>query len=99
MGIAGQSCTSLTEGMVSKGQTDVAVEDTLTPVQRSLPVAVTVSMISQQSSGARKLPVKLAEAPGASVMGPMTGVLFVGWLSTTNTFTKVTLPVFRTKPV
>ena len=71
----------------------------MTAVQLSLPMAVTVLLTEQASKGAVKLAVKLLTAPGASVSGPMTGVLLVGWLSTTNTLFSVTLPALLTVPL
>jgi hypothetical protein len=86
-------------GAVAKAQVAEAVFVTRTEVQLSLPVAVTALLTEQVSMGAVKLAVKLAEAPGASVRGPMTGVLGAGWLFTTSTLFNVTLPELRTVPL
>ena len=74
---------------------------TLLPRQTSTPRAVTVSamFVSQRLSGTMKLPEKSAVSPGAKVNGPVTGVLFVSWLSTTNTLISVMLPLLLTVPV
>src|SRR5947208_544751 len=86
-------------GVVNNGQMAVAVADTSVPAQRSWPRAVRVSMSSQQSDGAVKLPLKFCEAPGARVIGPITAVLATGMLSVTNTFVSVTFPGLLTVPV
>ena len=43
--------------------------------------------------------VNVAAAPGASEMGPKTNVPLLGWLLSTKTFVKVTLPVLLTDPL
>ena len=43
------------------------------------------------------LPAYGAQAPGASVIGPNTGLLF-GWLLNTKMFVKVMLPELQTRP-
>jgi hypothetical protein len=86
-------------GAPIKEQVADAVLDTEVPVQLSLPVAVTVLLTEQVSTGLVKVVVKLTEAPGKIVSGPITGVLAEGWLLTTNTLTSVTLPELPTVPV
>jgi hypothetical protein len=76
----------------------VAVAVTLLPEQRSWPLAVRVSVVVQQTGGAVYLPVKFQTAPGAKIMGPMTGALLLGWLSTTKTLISVTFPALLTVP-
>ena len=45
------------------------------------------------------MPVKVAEAPATSVIGPSTSVPLLGWLLNTLTFVKVTLPALVTEPL
>src|SRR3954466_14973175 len=86
-------------GVVNNGQRAVAVAETCAPAQRSWPRAVRVSINSQQSVGAVKLPLKVRDAPGTRVIGPMTGVFATGILSVTKTLMSVTLPGLLTVPV
>jgi hypothetical protein len=86
-------------GVVVSVQLVEAVFVTTTAVQLSLPVARTVQLAEQVSLAAVKLVVKLTAVPGASVTGPITGVLGPGWLFTTNTLLSVTFPELRTVPV
>src|SRR5204863_3429504 len=44
------------------------------------------------------VPVKFLTSPGANVIGPRTGVLFVGRLLKTNTLVRVILPALLTVP-
>ena len=85
-------------GVAISGQVADAVLVTGAAVQLSLPVAVTVLLTEQPSVDAVKLAVKLTVAPGASVIGPMTGVLGTGWLFRTTMLFNVTLPVLLTLP-
>src|SRR5689334_17904842 len=84
-GLGGHSLVNVNRGVGIMGQTAVALAVTLLCVQTSLAFAVTVSamFVSHVFVGTIKFPVKLADSPGASVIGPRTGVLFVGRLSTT----------------
>jgi hypothetical protein len=75
-----------------------AVLVTMTCVQLSLPVAITVLLTEQPSVDAVKLAVKFADAPGAR-LGTVNTVLGTDWLLTTTTLFKVTLPELRTVPV
>jgi hypothetical protein len=68
-------------------------------VQLSPPVATTVWTTEQASAGAENVPLKLLTSPGANVIGPKTWVFGVGWLFTTITLIRRTLPVLRTVPV
>ena len=61
-------------------------------------VTITVVDTEQASAGAVKSVLKSAVAPGASVMGPKTGVPTPGWFPETRTPVSVTFPVFRTVP-
>ena len=85
-------------GVVTSGQVADAVLVTMTFVQLSLPVAITVLLTEQASMGAVKLAVKFADAPGAR-LGTVNTVLGTDWLLTTTTLFKVTLPELRTVPV
>jgi hypothetical protein len=76
-----------------------AVFVTMSCVQLSLPVTVTALLTEHALAGAVKLAVKVVDAWGASVSGPMTGVLGAGWLFTTYTLFSVTLPEFVTIPL
>jgi hypothetical protein len=72
-GCAGHTLVTLMPGVVMSGHVADAVFVTKACVQLSLPVTVTVLLTEQELMGAVKLAVKFAEAPGASVSGPMTG--------------------------
>jgi hypothetical protein len=72
---------------------------TVFPVQASRPLAVSVDVTEHASSGTAKLPLKLADAPGANEGTSKTGVLGPGWLLTTVTFVSVMLPLFLTVPL
>ena len=61
-------------GAVTNGHVADELAVTTVAVQASLPLAVTVLLTEQASIGAVKLVVKSADAPGASVIGPVTGV-------------------------
>ena len=65
-------------GLLLIGQVTEAVFDTALVVQASLPLAVTVVVTEQALVGTVKLPVKLAEAPGASEATVKTTVLGAG---------------------
>ena len=86
-------------GVLLSEQVAEAEAPTAVEVQLSLPVAFTMLLTEQASCGAVKLAVKLLDAPGASVNGPTTDVLAMGWLFTTYTLFNVTFPEFRTVPV
>jgi hypothetical protein len=86
-------------GAVISGQVAEALLVTPALVQLSLPVAVTVLLTVHASTGAVKLVVKFEDAPGAMVPTFRTKVFGAGWLFTTVTLFKVTLPEFRTVPV
>src|SRR5260370_723896 len=62
------------------------------------PLATKVSKYVQQLSGTTSLPVKFVAWPGARVIGPSTGVLFVGRLFTTITLVRVMVPALLTVP-
>jgi hypothetical protein len=85
-------------GVAISGQVADAVLVTMTCVQLSLPVAITVLLTEQPSVDAVKLAVKFADAPGAR-LGTVNTVLGTDWLLTTTTLFKVTLPELRTVPV
>jgi hypothetical protein len=85
-------------GVVTNEQVADAVLVTIAAEHLSLPLAVTVLLTEQESAGAVKLVVKRLNAPGAKVMGPITAVLSVGWLFTTNTLVSVMLPELLTMP-
>jgi len=86
-------------GWVLRLQVAEAVLVTGTLVQLSVPVAITVLLTEHVSVGARKLAVNPAETPGARVGTVKTTVLGAGWLFTTVTLFKVTLPEFFTVPL
>jgi len=75
-----------------------AVFVTKSDVQLSLPRAVTLLLTEQASTGAVKLAVKFADAPGAR-LATVNTVLGEAWRSTTVTLFKVTLPGLLTVPV
>ena len=97
--MTGQVSVTTMPGVDLSGQVADAAFVTGSPVQLSLPVAVTVLLTVQAVVGAVKLAVKLLEAPGARVSGPRTAVLGAGWLLMTNTLFSVTLPEFLTFPL
>src|ERR1035437_8662894 len=98
-GCAGHTLVTLMPGVVTSGQVTDAVLVTGAAVQLSLPLAVTVLLTEQPSMDVVKLAVKLTVAPGASVIGPMTGVLGTGWLLPPTPLFRVPLPELRTGPV
>ena len=65
-------------GVVTNGQVAEAVALTVAPLQVSLPLALTVLLTEQASSGVLKLAVKLAEAPAARLGTVSTTVLGAG---------------------
>jgi hypothetical protein len=78
-GCTGHDLVTLIPGVVISGQGPAdAVFVTGTAVQLSLPVAVTVLLTEQALVGVMKLALKFEDALGASVSGPMTGVLLLG---------------------
>jgi hypothetical protein len=85
-------------GVVISGQVADAVFVTMTRVQLSLPVAVTVLLTEHALAGAVKVAVKIADAWDAR-LGTVNTVLGEAWLLTTVTLFKVTLPEFVTVPV
>jgi hypothetical protein len=85
-------------GVVISGQVADAVFVTMSCVQLSPPVTVTVLLTEQAPTGAVKLAVKIADAWDARLARVNT-VLGTDWLSTTVTLFKVTLPEFVTNPV
>jgi hypothetical protein len=85
-------------GVVISVQVADAVFVTMSCVQLSLPVTVTVLLTEQESVGAVKLAVKFADAWGAR-LATVSTVLGEAWLSTTVTLFKMTLPEFVTNPV
>src|ERR1035437_851581 len=96
---SGHTLVTLMPGVVFSLQMADAVFVAMACVQMSLPVAITVLLTEHAPAVAVKLAVKIADAPGVSVIGPMTGVLGAGWLFTTNTLFSVTLPGLLTVPV
>jgi hypothetical protein len=64
---AGQFCVTAIAGAVTNEQVAVALVESGIPVQVSLALAVNVLVTEQASSGAMKLPVKLADPRGANV--------------------------------
>ena len=61
--------------------------------------ALKVVVTEQALGGTVKLPVKLADAPGASVATVNTVVLGAGRSLTTTTLVRVILPTLRTVPL
>jgi hypothetical protein len=86
-------------GEVTNGQVVVTLPVTAVPVHWSLPLAVSVAVTEQESSGVVKLPLKLADAPGAREGTVNTGVLGTGWLLTTVMLVSVTFPGLLTLPM
>ena len=97
-GCVGHTLVTLMPGVVISVQVADAVFVTITRVQLSLPVAFTVLLTEQASTGAVKLAKKFANAPGAR-LGTVNTVLGDAWLLTTVTLFKMTLPVLVTIPV
>jgi hypothetical protein len=71
---------------------------TMSCVQLSLPVTVTVLLIEHVPVSAMKLVVKFVDAWDAR-LGTVSTVLGEAWLLTTVTLFKMTLPEFVTNPV
>ena len=86
-------------GEVGKGQVVVTLLVTVLPVHWSCPLAISVEVTEQESKGAFRLLLKLADAPGASEATVNTGVLGTGWLLTTVMPVSVTFPALRTVPL
>jgi hypothetical protein len=97
-GVGGQFCVTEMSGVVSSGQVAEAEFVTPTELHESAPVATTVVLTEQESTGAAKVAVKGAEAPGARDGRVNTTGLGVTSLSVTTMLTSVLLPVFRTVP-
>jgi len=75
---AGHTRVTAMRGLLVTGQVMEALFDTVLVVQKSLPLAVSVVVTEQALTGAVKLPVKLAEAPGASEAAVNTTVFGAG---------------------
>jgi len=97
-GTAGQFRVTATRGVVVTEQVMEAVLVTTLAAHMSLAAAITVVVMEQAFAGTVKLPVKFAEAPGASVPIVNTGVLAAGRSLTTTTFVSVILPLLLTVP-
>ena len=98
-GMMGQFCVTTIRGVVISTQVADAVLVASISEQASAPVAMTVLLTAQASSGAVKLATKFAEAPGARVATVKTTVFGMGRLFTTLTLFRVTFPEFLTVPV
>src|ERR1019366_8308657 len=97
-GCAEHTLVTWMPGMAFSGQVADAVFVTMTCVQLSLPVTITVLLTEQASMDVVKLAVKFVEAPGAR-LGTVNTVLGTDRLLTTTTLFKVTLPELLTVPV
>ena len=97
-GLTGQVCVTMRRGFVPSVQVAVAVLETTTRLQMSLPLAFTVLLTEQTFVGAVKVAVKLVDAPGAR-LGTVKTVVGDVWRSVTTMLVSVTLPEFRTVPV
>ena len=97
-GLVGQFWVTWMPGRVRSVQVAEALLVTMSAVQLSLPVAITVLLTEQESAGAVKLAVKLADV-WAARLGRLSTVMGEAWLSVTITLFKVTLPVLVTVPV
>jgi hypothetical protein len=86
-------------GEVAFGHAVVTLLVTVFPVHSSCPDAVSVEDTEQASAGAKKLPVKLADAPGANVVTLNTGEFATGRLLTTMMFVSVMFPALLTVPL
>src|SRR5215471_15063732 len=100
-GFAGHCFVTVSLGVGRIGQMAVALAVTLLLRHTSAPrtVAVSEMFVSQRLIGTMKLPAKSAVSPGARVNGPITGVLLLGWLSTTTIPCNVILPALLTVPL
>ena len=94
----GQFCVTTSRAVVCNGHVADALPVTTAAVHMSLPRAVTVLLTVQLPAGVRKLALKLAEAPGASVATVNT-VGGEDCASVTVTLVSVMLPEFLTVPV
>src|SRR5688572_11983640 len=99
-GLTGQCFVTARRGVATIGHPPVLLSLIIAPLQPLILRAVIVSvvLVMQVSSGTRYEPVKPAVSPGASVIGPNTGVLLDGWLLMTVTLIRVMFPALLTTP-
>src|SRR5450759_4011323 len=98
-GTAGHASVTAMAGAVVAVQVVETVFMTVVGVQMSLPPPLKVVVNEQASVGTVYVPVKLADAPGASVATVNTFVLATGRSLSTITLVNVMSPVFRTVPL
>jgi hypothetical protein len=98
-GVTGQASVTAMAGAVVIGQVAETVFVTRSGVQASLPRALKVVVTVQPLTGAVRLLVKLADAPGASEPAVNTVVLGAGRSLTTTMLLRIVSPRLRTVPL
>jgi hypothetical protein len=98
-GVVGQAKVTAIRGLALMGQVIEVPLVVALPVQTSLPLAASAVEMEQVLAGTVKLPLKFADAPGASEEVVKTTVFGAGRSLTTTMLLNVILPPFLTVPL